>query len=129
MAQAAPIVINDGKATPVATTFSPEEVSTAISTFVDRTAGVSAGYKRLTTGFKAARGNTRVNRGKYAIEMPVTQTVNGITSVAYILRANVDTIIPDQATVAERNDLFAFLYNGLNHSLIKGVVRDSDPTY
>jgi hypothetical protein len=129
MAQAAPIVINDGKATPVATTFGPEEVAVGQASFVDRTPGVSLGFRRLTVQFKPARGASKVNRGKYFVEMPVTQTVNGITSAAYTLRATVDVILPDQSTVAERNDLFAFLQNGLSNALVRGAVRDLDPIF
>jgi hypothetical protein len=129
MANAAPIVINDGKATPAAVTFNPEEIATGIASFVDRTPGVAVGFRRVIVQFKPARGSAKVNRSKYAVEMPVTTTVNGITTVAYILRANVDVILPDQSTIAERNDLFAFLQNGLNAALVRGAVRDLDPIW
>lgn len=129
MANASTIVIKDGKATPADVTFQPESVGNAVSTFVDRTPGVAIGFRRLSVGYKPAKGSSKVNRGTYNIEMPVTATVNGITSVAYILRANVDVILPDQSTVAERADLYAFLQNGLSNALVRGAVRDLDPIW
>jgi hypothetical protein len=129
MANAAPIVINDGKATPAAVTFNPESVATGEASFVDRTPGVSIGFRRVAVQYKPAKGASKVNRAKYFVEMPVTQVVNGITSIAYTLRANVDVILPDQSTIAERNDLYAFLQNGLGNALVRGAVRDLDPIW
>lgn len=129
MANAAQITIKNGAATPADVVFAPESVQSDVASFVDRTPGVAIGFRRLTTTYKPAKGTSRVNRSKYAIEMPVTSTVNGITSVAYVLRATVDVILPDQSTVAERNDLYAFLQNGLSNPLVRGVLRDLDPVW
>jgi hypothetical protein len=100
-----------------------------MSAFADRSAGVAIGFRRLTVSNKFASGASKVNRAKYAVEYPVTTTVNGITTAAYTLRATVDVILPDGATVAERNNLFAFLQNGLSNTLIKGALRDLDPLF
>lgn len=129
MASAANITINDGQATPVAVTFAPESVTSDVASFVDRTAGVAIGFRRLTTSNRFARGASKVNRAKFAVEYPVTTTVNGITTVAYTLRANVDLILPDPATDAERKNLFAFLQNGLSNTLVRGALRDLDPIW
>lgn len=129
MAQAAAIVINDGQATPVATTFSPESVAPSLSTFADRSTGIALGYRRLRISNTFASGKSVVNRAKFSVELPVTQTVSGVVSVAYTLRANLDIALPDGATDAQRKDLFAFLKNGIANSLIQGALRDLDPVY
>jgi hypothetical protein len=129
MAAAAPITINDGAATPVAITFQPESVTSDVATFADRTAGVAVGFRRLSISNKFAKGASKVNRAKFNVDLPVTATVNGVTTVAYTLRAAVDVILPDQATDLDRKHLFAFLANGLNHVAIRGAVRDLDPLY
>lgn len=129
MANAAIITIKDGKATPADVSFAPENVANQLSTFVDRTPGVAIGFRRLSVGYKPAKGSSKVNRATFAVELPVTSTVNGITSTAYTLRANVDVILPDQSTLAERNDLYAFLQNGLANALVRGAVRDLDPIW
>lgn len=129
MAAIAPITVNDGQATPVAVTFNPENQTPGAFSFVDRTAGVAVGFRRLSISNKFASGGALVNRAKYAVEYPVTAVVNGITTQAYVLRANVDVILPVASTDAERKNLFAFLVNGLQSTLVRGAVRDLDPLY
>lgn len=129
MAQATPIVINDGQATPVATTFAPESVTPGLSSFADRSAGITLGFRRLTISNTMANGKSTVNKARFTVALPVTQVISGVTSTAYTLRANLDVILPDGATDAQRKDLFAFLKNGLSHTLIQGALRDLDPLY
>lgn len=129
MAQATPITINDGQVAPAAVTFNPESVTPGLSSFADRTSGVAVGYRRLTVSNTFAKGKSVVNRAKLGIEYPVTSLVNGITTVAYTLRCNVDVILPEQATDAERKNLYAFVKNALAHALITGAMRDLDPLY
>lgn len=129
MAAIAPITINDGQATPVAVTFNPENQTPSSFSFVDRASGVAIGFRRLSISNKFASGGALVNRAKYAIEYPITSTVNGVTTSAYVLRANVDVILPVASTDAERKNLFAFLVNGLQNTLVRGAVRDLDPLY
>lgn len=129
MAAIAPITINDGQATPVAVTFNPENQTPGSFSFVDRTSGVAIGFRRLSISSKFASGGALVNRAKYAVEYPITASVNGVTTSAYVLRANVDVILPVASTDAERKNLFAFLVNGLQNTLVRGAVRDLDPLY
>lgn len=129
MAQASAITINDGAATPVAITFNPEQVTPLLSTFADRSTGVSAGYRRLRIRSSFANGKSTVNRCVFEVEYPVLQTVNGISTVAYTLRAKVEAILPEACIDAERKNLIAFVKNGLNHTLIQGAIRDLDPLY
>jgi hypothetical protein len=127
--QKAPITVNDGSATPVATTFSVESENGITYTFAERSAGVALGFRRLSVSTKLATGAATVNRAKYAVELPVLATVNGISQLAYTLRANVDVILPVASTDAERKNLFAFLTNGLQNAIVRGAVRDLDPVY
>lgn len=129
MPAAAAITINDGQATPVAVTFSPESVTSDVATFADRTAGIAIGFRRLNISNKFAKGASKVNRAKMTVEYPVTTLVNGVSTIAYTLRATVDVILPDQATDAERKNLFAFVRNGLAHTAVQGALRDLDPLY
>lgn len=129
MAQAASIVINDGQATPVATTFAPESVTPALSSFADRASGIASAFRRIKVSNSFASSKSKVNRAKLSIEIPVTQAVNGITTVAYTLRANMDFILPDGSTDAQRKDLYAFAKNALANTLIQGACRDLDPLY
>lgn len=130
MAQATTLTINDGQATPVAVAFTPEAVSPALSTFTDRSSGTAVGFRRITVSSKFASGKSVVNRSRLAIEYPIVTTINGVSTLAYTLRASVDIVIPDASTVAERNNLYAFVANSLaNTALIRPAMRDLDPIY
>jgi hypothetical protein len=129
MAQATSIVLNDGQATPVAVTFAPESVTPALSSFADRSAGVSLGFRRLKVSNSFASSKSVINRARLDVELPVTQTVNGIVSQAMVLRAKLELLLPDGCTDQNRKDLFAFVKNSLSNALVLGALRDLDPLY
>lgn len=131
MAQAAPLVIYDGAVTPVATTFNPESISPALSTFTDRSTGIATSFRRISVSnkFGGGTGKSSVNRAKLTVDYPVTSLVNGLPAVAYTLRGSIDIILPENATDAERKNLYAFLLNGLSNTLVRGALRDLDPIY
>lgn len=121
--------INNGAATPVAKSFAPERVAPDLSVFTERTALASAGFIRLSTGLSPASSKRNTNRVTIKLDLPVLQTVNGVSTVAYVGRFDGVFVIPDVMTAAERADLHAFVANGLNNSLVKAVVKDLDPMY
>lgn len=129
MGQAAAITINDGVATPVAHTFNPESITPAVSSFADRTSGVSVLFPRLGVSNSFAQAQGSVNKSKFTVELPVGATVNGVLTVVRTLRAKVEYILPDGCTDAERKDLHAYVTNGLAHAAIRGSMRDLDPQY
>lgn len=129
MSQASALVINDGAATPVATTFNPESITPALSSFADRASGVAMAFRRIKVSNSFANGKSKVNRAKMSVEIPITAIVDGVNTIAYTLRANLDIILPDGATDAQRKDLYAFVKNGLANTLIQGALRDLDPLY
>lgn len=124
-----PLSINNGAATPVAKSFAPERVAPAGSVFTERSAPSSAGFIRLGLAYSPADSNRPTNRVDLSLDYPVLQTVNGVSSVAYVGRFKGYFVVPDVMTAAERADLHAFVANALDVSLIKGVVKDLDPLY
>jgi hypothetical protein len=56
-------------------------------------------------------------------------TVNGISTVAYVGRFKGYFVIPDTMTALERADLHAFVANALDNAMVKAVVKDLDPMY
>lgn len=124
-----PLAINNGAATPVAKSFSPERVTPELTTFTERTATSSAGFVRLGVGFSPASSKRSTNRVDIALDLPVLQTVNGVSSVAYIGRFKGYFVIPDVMTNAERADLAAFVANSLDNVAVRAVIKDLDPLY
>lgn len=130
MAQATAIVINDGQATPVSTSFTPEMVTPALSTFVDRSSGIASRFRRLSLRFGLATRQNKRNTADFSVAIPVVGTLpSGAIGVLRTLRAKVNFELPEDSTPAERSDLFAFVANGLQDSLVKGMLKDLDPLY
>jgi hypothetical protein len=123
------MTINDGAATPVAKSFAPVAVAPDNSVFAEKSAGTSAGYKQLSYGLSMASASRPTNRVSISLNYPVLQTVNGVSTVAYVGRFKGDFVVPDVMTAAERADLHAFVANGLAHANIKAAVKDLDPSY
>lgn len=121
--------INNGADTPVAKTFAPQRVSPQQSVFTERTAESSAGFISLSIGLDSATSARKTNRVDIAVDLPVLQITDGVSSVAYTGRFKGYFVIPDVMTSTERKDLHAYVANALDNALIKGVVRDLDPLY
>lgn len=128
MPVASSLSINNAAGTAV--NFTPESVSPALTMFTDRTSGAALGFRRIAVSSKFASGKSVVNRSKLTVEVPVTAIVNGVTTVAYTLRASVDVVLPSAAAATDRNDLYAFLTNALaNTALVRPAMRDLEPIY
>lgn len=123
------LVINNGAATPVAKSFSPEKVSPDQSTFVERSALSSAGYLRLSAGFSPANGGRKTNRINIDFSMPVLASIGGVNSVAYTGLFKGYFVVPDQMTSEQRADLAAFVANALDNAQIRAMIKDLDPLY
>lgn len=124
-----PLSINNGAATPVAKSFSPERVAPGQSVFTERSAAVSAGFYKLSVGYSEASSKRPTNRVDLTLDLPVLQTINGVSTVAYVGRFKGYFVIPDTMTAAERADLHAFVANALDNTAVKAVVKDLDPMY
>lgn len=123
------LTINNGAATPVAKTFSPERVAPELSTFTERSAPASAGFARLSVSFSPANGKRSTNRVDLSLDLPILSTVNGVSTVAYVGRFKGYFVIPDTMTAAERADLAAYVANALDNTQVRAVIKDLDPLY
>lgn len=123
------LTINNGAATPVAKTFSPERVAPELSTFTERSSASSAGFARLGIQFSPASSKRATNRIDLSLDLPILQTVNGVSSVAYVGRFKGYFVVPDVMTAAERADLAAYVANALGNTQVRAVIKDLDPMY
>lgn len=127
MPTAADIVLNDS--VPAAHTFEPQSITPESSILVDRDSVTPAGFKSLHLGLSPARPGRPTTRSKVRVNMPIETTENGVTTVAYTLRHDGNTVIPEQATAQQRADFAALVENAYANSVIKGYVTDHDPVY
>jgi len=124
-----PLSINNGAASPVAKSFAPQAVAPDRSIFTERSATQSAGYLKLEVLSSFASGNRNTNRVDVNFDMPILETVNGVTKVSRVGRFKGYFVIPDTMTATERADLAAFVANALDNTQVRAIVKDLDPLY
>lgn len=124
-----PLTINNGAATPVAKSFAPERVAPDLTTFTERSSATSAGFTRLSVRYSPASARRLTNKVGVDLDFPVLQTVNGVSTTAYVARFRGEFTLPDQMTAAERADVVAFVANALDVTSIRAVIKDLDPLY
>lgn len=110
-------------------TFSPIRVAPDLSTFAEKTAGVSAGYYLLSMGLSPASAQRPTNRIDISLAMPQIQTINGISTVASTGLFKGYFVVPDTWSTSLRKDLRAFVANALDVAIVKTIVEDLDPMY
>lgn len=124
-----PISINNGAATPVAKSFAPMRVAPEQSIFAEKSAGVSAGYTLLKLGFSSASSQRPTTRVDFALDFPILNTINGVSTVASVARFRGYWVIPDTLTDAQRADFEAFVKNGIASAPVNAAVKNLDPSY
>lgn len=121
MPSLAPIVLKDGKATPLDHTFKPRGIDGGVATLVE-SAGTPLGENRLT--LSQNRGTNGRIRVIAKIAAPVVQdaTVNGITKPTVVRTSYVDITFNFDASssIAERQDVVAFVNSLTAKTLVAG---------
>lgn len=116
------IVVPDAAATPVNHTFTKMKTNGDTAYFLEQSNASALGYYPLTmTQRSPLSGQTdKVYRSKFSLATPVVsaEVINGITrpKLEYTLRANVECIVPAEATLQNRKDL---------RKLVSGIINDA----
>lgn len=124
-----PLTVNDGSATPVAVTYSPEQLSSSETVLVDRREASRDMQPSLTIRFDRATANRKTFKVMRQVAYPITAVVNGVTVVTDIARANVEYIIPQTMSQQQRKHLRALVANAEDNANLKAGVEDLDPLY
>lgn len=135
MSQIAPIVVADGKATPVNHTFGPVSVNPA--QYRESITGlplVGQGVAGLTfrSGSNATLQRVRVMLALPALETVTGQNASGYTAapkVAYENSVIVDFILPVRGTADQRKDLRVLLSNLLKDAQVVDAVDNLNVPY
>lgn len=133
MSAQANIVINDGQASPVAHTFNSRGASPALASYLETVGGIGIGMPIITIGSsRKGKGSASVYRTEARITVPILKTVNGsdggytpIPAVAFNLFAKVEFVAPDQCSLQNRKDIFAYVKNLLSLADGSNPVRQS----
>lgn len=136
----AAVAINDGQATPVAHTFSPVNIdSMGIAKWADRSGGIALGFPTLTFMQKSpSPKGARNYKTSIKVVLPVLEATSPSTSTgiqpaptkAYDLIANIEFVLPERSTLAQRNDLLAYVKNFLaNATVVTPAVQSFESVY
>lgn len=124
------ISLNDGQATPVAVSFTPEMVTPGKVVFVDRSGGVPAAFRRLTLTMKRSSVGKPTTSVALEFSYPEISNVGGVITVLHTGRfASGKFIIPDTMSAAARANLLAFVRNAFTSSLVYAYVRDLESAW
>lgn len=131
------ITLNDGAGTPVAHVFAPNTLDGLMSTFADRSGGISVGYPTVTIVSTVPSKTSRLYKVRAKIVMPVLEVVNsstfsGITPAptkAYDMTATVEFFVPERSTLQQRKDIRAFMQNFLANAITTALVETQESIY
>jgi hypothetical protein len=135
MSAIANIVVPDAAATPVSHTFKPSKIDGDTAYYVEQSASASAGFWPLSVQQRGplTGQKDRVFRSTIKLAIPVmtTETVNGVSkpTLLYVMRANVEFLNPEDATLQNRKDLRKLLVGILNDSQVIDNVENQINTY
>jgi len=133
----AAITINDGAATPVAHTFSPNKLIGPAGDFEDRSGGIKSGYPVIKITANDPKPGSTISKVDVEITVPTLETATGSTSggfapvptKAYDCRFVGTFFLPVRSSLQNRKDLRAYVKNLLTHSLITDVVETQEKLY
>jgi hypothetical protein len=118
-------------------TFSPEGfILPGVAKWVDRSGGIQIGYPALTLSVRAPTKQSRVTRVQAKLVVPTLEvtspsTMTGIQPAptkAYDCTANLEIMLPERSTLAERNALLSYLVSLLATTITASDAAPSDAT-
>nr|QTH80065.1 MAG: capsid protein [Ulae virus] len=137
MGQITPIVLKDGKATPIAHTFgvqSPQTDPTKPATWYESNSGSPLGYYQVTASVKFVPAG--ISKVRFKISLPVLATTDSncckdsnTPVVSYTQIADLSFSIPTNATLDNRKDLLAFATNLLQTTMANDAVVQLQPAW
>lgn len=138
MSAIASMTLADGQTTPANHTFAPVGIDGAsVAKWADRSGGIALGFPAVSFSLRQPSKGSRSFRLTAKVVTPVLEVTSPSTStgiqpaptLAYNLIANVDIVLPERSSVAQRKDLIAFLKNYLATTTIQNAVEQFEQVY
>jgi len=126
MTAIAALTINNGAATPVAKTFNPVSNRDGIARWAERSSGISLGFPTLSFSLREPKPGSRSYKLVAKVVLPVLDlTIPSSPTKAYDCLATVEMVMPEKSTLADRNDLLAYVKNYLaNATVVTAAVQN-----
>lgn len=139
MTAIAALLLANGETTPVSKTYDPVNIKNDVAQWADRSSGIAIGFPVVTfsmrqpTNPKGARNYRMVTKVVIPVlEQTSPSTATGIQPAptkAYDLIANIEMVLPERSTPAQRKDLAAFSRNLLASTVITAAIANFENVY
>nr|QDH91443.1 MAG: hypothetical protein H1Rhizo277660_000002 [Leviviridae sp.] len=139
MTAIAALALADGQSTPVSHTFSPVNIDqTGVAKWADRSSGIALGFPTVTFSMRQPTKASRVYRVTAKVNLPVLEQTSASTATgiqpaptkAYDLLCNMEFILPERSTLAQRNDLLAYVKNYLaSTAVLPPAIQNFEAVY
>lgn len=144
MTAIAALTIADGQSTPVNHTFAPVTIdANGVAQWADRASGIAIGFPMVSYRMRAPqKGNNassgdRVYRLSLKVSTPVLEVTSPSTATgiqpaptkAFEPLANIELVLPERSTLAQRKDLLAYVKNLLNNAVVQQGVENFETVY
>lgn len=135
MAAIAPIVIVDGKATPLSHTLNP--ISSTPSALYREAASGLAQIGQVYTSIQRSNGSKDLEKVRIILSVPALESAAGANAqgytaapkVAYEVKADLTIFLPTRSTPAQNKDLRVMLSNLLLNAQVVDVIENGAVPY
>jgi hypothetical protein len=121
--------INDGQVSPVAHTFAVGSTNGQEAYWLEKSAGSSLGYYKLTYRANSAKSPSAADTVEVQLSLPTLSTADDVISQARRSSASLRFNFAQSATDQERKDLVAYVTNFLANSTVKAAASAIEPFY
>lgn len=138
MSAIAALTIADGQATPVNHTFSPVNIdANGVAKWADRVGGIALGYPLITMLVRQPTKGSRAVKVSLKVVTPILEVTSPSTSTgiqpaptkAYDLLATLEMVMPERSTLAQRNDILAYVKNVMANAILTNAVQNGETIY
>jgi len=133
MTAIAAITLADGQATPANHTFAPVGIdANGVARYEDKSGGIALGFPAVTISMRRPTKGSRNYKVTGKVVLPVLEVTSPSTATgiqpaptkAYDLIANVDFVLPERSSVAQRSDVLAYMKNLVAGAVITSAAKD-----
>lgn len=123
------LVVNDGKPTPVAHTFSPSGIKEGILALFEEKVGVPMSRRLLDVSVRKPVSGNGMYRVRVTWALPKVNVIGGVPTLDHTNRFTSEFLIHENSDQEEIDDLYAFATNGLGNALIKDAICTLTPFF
>nr|APG77230.1 hypothetical protein [Hubei levi-like virus 7] len=138
MTAIAALTLKDGQATPVNHTFAPVNIDQqGVAKWADRVGGIAVGFPTVSFSMRVPTKASRMYRVTAKVTLPVLEQTSASTATgiqpaptkAYDLMCNIEFVLPERSTEAQRKDILAYAKEYLANAVLSSAVTTFESVY